>query len=395
MYDRLKDHLYSKKPVLGRDSPFSGLLQDMVNMMLEGEMNDHLDSEAQLGRKNKRNGKISKQVLTEHGQIEIHTPRDRLSNFEPEIVGKRQKQLHSGLDDQILALYGQGNSIEDVRRLLSEIYGVDISAGKISQITDQILPEIQGWRNRQLKEFYAVVYMDAIHFKVRKDCRYESCACYTVYAVDWEGQRDLLGLYTMGSEGASRWAVVLEDLKDRGVEDILVVCIDDLKGFSEVIEDIYPRTIIQKCIVHQMRNSLKYVDYKDRRAVARDLKKVYRSATMEAASSALEEFSQTWGNQYDYVIKQWRRNWEELLVFMDMPLQLRRMIYTTNPVEAVHRVMRKLLKSKAAWVSETALIKQLYLSLMQNKKSWKREALRWRSIQRDLLELYPNRVPGG
>lgn len=393
MYERLKEHLYSKKPVLGEDSPFSELLQGMVNMMLEGELQDHLEEDLASGVANKRNGKISKEVLTEHGKIEVQTPRDRRGSFKPELIAKRQRQLHSGLDEQILALYGQGNSVEDVKRLLVSIYGVDISAGKISQITDQILPELQQWRCRPLQRFYPVIYLDAIHFKVREDGVYRTSAFYTVYAVDWEGNRDLLGMYVMPSEGASRWSVVLEDLRARGLEDVLVVCTDDLQGFSEAISEIYPSAIIQKCIVHQLRSSLKYVDDKDRKAVTKDLGRIYRSKTLEEAEQALNGFEQTWSKQYSYVVKQWRTNWEELMAYMSMPYQMRRMIYTTNPVEAVHRVMRKLIKSKAAWVSSTALMKQLYLSLMQNKKSWKRRAYNWKSIQRELMELYPERVP--
>lgn len=393
MYERLKEHLYSKKPVLGESSPFSELLQGMVNMMLEGELQDHLEEDLAREVSNKRNGKISKEVLTEHGKIKVHTPRDRNGSFKPELIAKRQRQLHSGLDNQILALYGQGNSVEDVKRLLVNIYGVEVSSGKISQITDQVLPEIQQWRSRPLKTFYAVVYLDAIHFKVREDGVYRTSAFYTVYAVDWEGNRDLLGMYVMPSEGASRWAVVLEDLKARGLEDILVVCTDDLKGFSEAISEIYPLAIVQKCIVHQVRSSLKYVEDKDRKPVTKDLGSIYRSKTLQEAEQALEDFEKKWSKQYAYVVKQWRSNWEELVAFMNMPYQMRRMIYTTNPVEAVHRIMRKLIKSKAAWVSSTALLKQLYLSLMQNQKSWKRQAYNWRSIQRELMSLYPERVP--
>lgn len=393
MYERLKSHLYSKKPVLGEDSPFSELLQGMVNMMLEGELEDHLESDKAMGNGNKRNGKTHKRVLTQHGAIDVSTPRDRTGTFEPELIAKRERQLHSGLDDQILALYAQGNSVEDVKRLLMEIYGIEMSAGKISQITNQVLPQIQAWRSRELQRFYPVIYMDAIHFKVRQDGRYKSCAFYTVYSIDWEGKRDLLGLYTTPSEGASQWAIVLQDLKDRGVQDILVVCTDDLQGFSEAIESIYPAAIVQKCIVHQVRSSLKYVDEKDKKEVSKGLRTIYTSKTEQAAQDALEVFAQKWSSKYGYVVQQWRSKWGELMAFMDMPIQMRRMIYTTNPVEAVHRVMRKLVKSKAAWVSEQALTKQLYLSLMQNKKSWKRKAHNWTSIQRELMKLYPERVP--
>ena len=394
MVTRLQSHLKSKKRLLSKESPFSEILQGMVNVMLEGELDSFMDEEKASGRKNKRNGGKTKRVTSEIGPLDIYTPRDRNGDFEPEIVGKRERELSSGLDDQILALYAQGNSVEDVRRLLEQIYGVSISAGKISQITDKILPEIEEWRGRILNSFYPIIYLDAIHFKVRQDGRYKNSAFYTVYSVDWEGNRDLLGLYlNSGGEGAMQWGLVLEDLKRRGVTDVLVMCTDNLSGFTEAIQDSFPYTIIQKCIVHQVRNSLRYVDEKDRKSVAKDLRKIYTSVTEEQAKSALSSFEKTWSKKYSYIVVQWQDNWGELMAFLDFPTGMRKMIYTTNPVEALHRVMRKLIKSKAAWVSEKAIIKQLYLSLKYNEKSWRRKAYGWKQIQRTIMGLYPDRVP--
>lgn len=394
MADRLKDHLYSKKNILGKESPFSEILQQMVNTLLEGEIDSFLSEERAAGSGNKRNGKTPKRVLSEVGSLDISTPRDRHGDFEPELIGKRERELSSGLDEQILALYAQGNSVEDVRRLVEDIYGVSISAGRISQITDKILPQIQEWRTRSLQSFYPIVYLDAIHFKVRQEGKYTQSAFYTVYSVDWEGNRDVLGLYiNSGGEGAKKWGLVMEDLKSRGVADILVVCTDDLQGFSEQIQEVFPQSIIQKCIVHQMRNSLKYVDEVDKKAIIKDLRAVYTSTTEESARTALTAFEVTWGKKYKYIVKQWTQNWGELMTFLDFPLPMRKMIYTTNPVEALHRIMRKLVKSKAAWVSETALLKQLYLSITKNEKSWKKRANGWTSIQREIMELYPQRVP--
>lgn len=394
MNERLKERLYSKKGLLGKESPFSEILQQMVNTMLDGEIESFLTEERASGRVNKRNGKTPKRVLSDAGQLNISTPRDRNGDFEPELIGKRERELSSGLDDQIISLYAQGNSVEDVRRLLEDIYGVSISAGRISQITDKVLPEIQEWRTRSLQSFYPIVYLDAIHFKVRQDGKYISSAFYTVYSVDWEGNRDVLGLYVnSGGEGAKKWGMVMEDLKARGVADILVVCTDDLKGFSEQIQDAFPASVIQKCIVHQMRNSLKYVDEAEKKAVIKDLRQVYTSITEEGAKTALLAFEATWGKKYKYIVKQWRENWQELMAFLDFPMPMRKMIYTTNPVEALHRIMRKLVKSKAAWTSETALLKQLYLSINRNAKSWRRKAHGWTSIQRAIMELYPERIP--
>lgn len=392
LYKRMKAHLYTKEKLLGEESPFSELLQKMVNGMLEGEMDSFMEEEKASKKKNKRNGKLAKQVLSELGPLYVETPRDRQGEFTPQIIEKRQRSLSSGLDDQIIALYAQGNSIEDVRRLLLKIYGVEISAGKISQITDKILPVIRDWQERPLREFYPVVYLDAIHFKVRFEGKYETRAFYTVYSIDWEGHRDLLGMYMQSSEGASRWGTVLEDLKRRGVQDILVMCTDNLTGFTEVINDIFPSTIVQKCIVHQVRNSLKYIDDKDRKKVVVDLRKIYTSLTREQAQLSLEAFAVKWSKDYEYVVNQWRNNWDELVAFIDFPIEMRRMIYTTNPVEALHRIVRKIIKGKAAWVSDTALLKQIYLSLMHNEKSWRRKAHGWKSIQRDLIKQYQQRI---
>ncbi len=340
MNERLKERLYSKKGLLGKESPFSEILQHMVNTMLDGEIESFLTEERASGTVNKRNGSTPKRVLSDVGHLDISTPRDRNGDFEPELIGKRQRDLTSGLDDQILALYAQGNSIEDVRRLLEDIYGVSISAGRISQITDKVLPEIQEWRSRSLQTFYPVVYLDAIHFKVRQDGKYNSSAFYTVYSVDWEGNRDVLGLYiNSGGEGARKWGLVMEDLKARGVADILLVCTDDLQGFSEQIQEVFPYSIVQKCIVHQMRNSLKYVDECDRKAVVKDLCQIYTSTTEEAAKTALSAFEVVWEKKYKYIVKQWNENWGELMAFLDFPLSMRKMNYTTNPVEALHRIM--------------------------------------------------------
>jgi putative transposase len=392
LYERMKQRLYSKEPMFGDGSPFSELLQTMVNKMLEGEADHHIENELLIGNKNKRNGYIKKQVITSSGPIEVLTPRDRNSTFDPELIGKRERELHSGLDEQIIALYAQGNSVEDVRRLIQKMYGVEISAGKISQITDNVLPEIESWRNRPLQTFYPIVYLDAIHFKVRHEGVYSNRAFYTVYSVDWAGNRDLLGLYVNQSEGAYNWGIVLQDIKKRGVEDILVICTDNLKGFSQTIQEEFPKSIVQKCIVHQVRSSMKYVDEKDTRKVAAALKRVYSAPTMEAALSAFELFKQQWGKTYGYVVQQWEQDWQELMAFMDFGAEIRRMIYTTNPVEALHRIIRKIIKGKAAWVSETALVKQIYLALMHNEKSWKRTAYNWKSIQRDIMYKYPDLI---
>lgn len=389
--DRMIAHLYSKQPLLSEGSVFSELLQELVNKMLEGEVEDFMDEERASGRTNKRNGYIPKQLTSSAGPLSIKTPRDRNSDFSPLLVGKGERELSSGVDEQIIALYAQGNSVEDVRRLLSKLYGLSISAGKISAITDKVLPQIQAWQRRPLCTLYSIVYLDAVHFKVRYEGRYTSRAFYTVYGIDAEGQRDLLGLYISDREGANRWGLVLEDLQGRGVEDILIFCCDDLSGFSEAISEVYPLGIIQKCIVHKVRSSTRFVDDKDVKAVRKDLRAVYTASSSQGARTAMNTFSVNWGSKYSKLVDSWEQDWEELMAFMDYPKELRRMIYTTNPVEALHRIIRKLIKGKAAWVSDTALIKQIYLCLMHNEKSWRRRAYGWKSIQRDLIDKYGER----
>jgi len=363
-----------------------------VNAALEGEMDAHLAQEDEQGRSNKRNGHTKKKVLSANGELSIKTPRDRQSRFEPELIGKRSRELNSGLDDQIIALYAQGNSVEDVRRLLVELYGVSISAGKISAITDRVLSEISAWQNRRLKAFYAIIYLDAIHFKVRHEGKYESRAFYTVYATDAEGNRDLLGMYIAESEGAHPWGLVLEDLQRRGIEDVLFFCTDNLSGFSESIKEVFPLAIIQKCIVHQMRSSTRFGDEKDRKEVVKALNRIYQAATRAQAQLELEAFAAKWGKKYKHVVSSWVDNWDELMAFMDYPKDLRRILYTTNPVEALHRIIRRLVKSKAAWVSEQALLKQLYLSLMYNKKSWQKKTYGWKVCQRALIDQFGDRI---
>jgi len=389
---RMQAHLYSGKPILEHGGGFAEMLQAMVNATLQGEAGAYIAEDRENGNSNKLNGYTDKTVISDAGPLSIRTPRDRNGDFEPELIPKRQRELTSGLDKQILALYAQGNSIEDVRRLLSQMFSVDISAGKISAITDQVLPVLQEWRTRRLKAFYSVIYMDAIHFKVRHEGKYSVRAFYTVYSIDGGGKRDLLGMYVAESEGANRWGMVLQDLRRRGLEDVLVFCTDNLAGFSEAMASVYPATIVQKCIVHKMRNSTRFVDDRDLKKVNADLRAVYTSENLSAALTAFAAFKVSWGDKYAMLVESWERDWDELMAFMDFPLGMRKMIYTTNPVEALHRIVRKLIKGKAAWVSDTALMKQIYLCLMHNEKSWKKNAYGWKAIIRDLIDTYGERI---
>ena len=391
MRQALRTHLISGADVLSEDSPFRALLQASINDVLQAEMAVFQAEEAAAGTANKRNGFTPKTVRSAVGMLDIATPRDRQGNFEPQLIGKRVEQLHTGLDEQVLALYAQGNSVEDVRRLVKRLFCVELSAGAISEITDRVMPRVNAWRSRPLAACYPIVYLDAIFFQVRQDGRYAQRASYTCYGIDVRGQRDILGFYFEGTEGAHAWGRILQDLHDRGVEEILIVCVDGLRGFREAIEAVYPQAITQRCVVHAVRQVTRLVDDKDRRALHAGLRHVYAAATEELAEANWVEFRQTWASKYPRLIRDWEAVWPELVPYFGFGTDLRRMMYTTNPVEGVHRVVRKLVKSKAAWVSEEALVKQLWLSLMHNEKSWKRAALGWKSAQRELAERYGER----
>jgi transposase-like protein len=383
--------LYKGDPIVGDGGIFTDMLQALVNAALEGEMDHHLKESKLINDDNRRNGHTRKMVKSRVGPIEVFTPRDRNGEHEPNLVKKWDRDLGTGMDGIILSLYSRGQSVEDVRYQLRQLYGVEVSAGVISSVTDRVWPEIVEWQQRPLCPCYTIVYLDAIHYKVREDGRIISKAIYTCYGITVDGQRDVLGLYLNESEGSRQWGLILEDLKNRGVEEILFICVDGLSGFKDVIEDVFPSSIVQRCIVHMIRNSTRFVSQKDIRAVCSDLRKVYTAANREQASVALIAFGTKWDTKYRTIRQKWEENWNELMAFMDYKQSIRRMIYTTNPVEALHRVMRKITKSKGAWSNDKGLLKQLYLALMHNQKSWKTKALNWSSVQMELIDKFGGR----
>lgn len=383
--------LYNGDPLIGDNGIFNGLLQALVNAALEGEIDYTLESERTDKRGNRRNGYKEKQVLSNAGTLNIKTPRDRKGIHEPILIKNWERELNSGMDEIIISLYARGQSVEDVKFQLKKLYGVEMSHGAISAITDKIWPQITEWQQRALKRLYVIVYLDAIRYMVREDGIYVSKAIYTCYGVDCEGQRDIIGMYLCESEGSRQWGLILEDLKRRGVEDVFFFCIDGLKGFKDAIKAEFPSSIVQRCIVHKVRNSTRYVSDRDKKSVCADLRKIYTSANRDQAKIALESFKQKWDEKYKEISPKWEESWDELMAFMDYTKHIRRMIYTTNPVESVHRIMRKVTKSKGAWVNDKALLKQLYLILQYNEKSWKRKAFNWIAIQRDLIEKFGER----
>jgi len=389
--NEMLSRLYKGDPILGEKGVFTNLLQSFVNAALEGEMDNFLQEAKDDSTDNRRNGHTSKSLRSTAGPLSIQTPRDRAGDHEPVIVKKRERELSTGLDEIILSLYARGQSVEDVRFQLHQIYGLEVSAGAISAVTDRVWSEILEWQQRPLATCYTIIYLDAIHYKVREDGKVISKAIYTVYSVTVDGQRDILGLYLSQSEGARQWGLILEDIKRRGVEDVLFFSVDGLTGFKDVIEQSFPCSAVQRCIVHKIRNSTRYVSDKDIKAVCRDLRKIYTASDRDQALIALEAFGEQWDAKYKEIKPSWEADWDDLMAFMDYGQNIRRMIYTTNPVEAVHRVMRKVTKTKGAWSNDKGLLKQLYLTLKYNEKSWKRTAFNWKVIQRELMEHYGER----
>ena len=385
------ERLYKGDAILGDGGIFTEMLQTFVNAALEGEIESSLDKGRAIGVSNRRNGHTHKTVRSSAGPMEIHTSRDRIGEYDPLLIKKWERDLGTGIDDIIISLYARGHSVQDVRYQLRQLYGLEVSAGVISSVTDRVWSEIIEWQQRPLATCYAIIYLDAIHHKVRESGHIISKAVYTCYGVSSEGQRDVLGLYLNESEGARHWGLILEDIQLRGVEEVLFFCIDGLTGFKDIIEAVYPMSIVQRCIVHMVRSSTRFVSDKDRKAVCRDLRKIYTSANRQQAEVAMEAFGQAWDKKYKEIRPKWEKNWDELMAFLDYGQHIRRMIYTTNPVEALHRVMRKVTKSKGAWSSDKGLIKQLYLALMHNEKSWKRKAFNWLSIQRELIDKFEDR----
>jgi transposase-like protein len=379
------------KGLTGKDGALTPLLKDIIEAAMEGEMDEHL-KETKEETENRRNGYTRKNLKSSLGAFEIATPRDRESSFNPQTIEKRQRVLPGDLDDKILALYSRGMSYNDIRAQIEEIYGVEISQGTISSITDRVIPLIREWQSRPLERIYPIIWMDAMHFKIRVEGQVKSRAIYTILGVNMEGRKEVLGLYQGDSESAAFWLQVLNDLKQRGVEDILLASIDNLRGFAEAIESIFPLAEVQLCVIHQIRNSLKYVTWKNQREFMSDLKEVYKANTKEVAEHKLDLLEQRWGKEYPTVIKSWRTNWDRLSNYFKYPEPIRRLIYTTNTVEGYHRMVRKVTKSKGAFTSETAALKLVYMATMNFNKKWKKSMLDWANILNQLIIIFEDRI---
>lgn len=373
----------------GDGGAFTPLLKAFLEEALKGEIDEHIQTE---DVPNRKNGKSTKTIRSTLGEFELETPRDRTGTFNPKIVGKRQKNLPSDIERQIFTLYARGSSLSDIRDFMEDMYGVEISPATISRVTDKVLPQIEEWRNRPLESVYPFVFMDAIHYKVREEGRVVTKAVYCVIGVNQEGYRDLLGLYLGAAESAKFWMQVLTDLQTRGLEDILIACIDNLSGFVDAIQSIYPKTDVQLCIIHQIRNSRKYLSYKDSREFVNDLKLVYKASSREKAEHNLTKLKQKWGKKYPKVIESWERNWEQLSLFFQYSPMIRKVIYTTNVIENFHRQLRKVTKTKGSFTSDGALMKLLFLVQKDITAKWTKPMHNWNQVLSQLSILYDDRL---
>ncbi len=385
------DSVRNGKSLLGKEGALTPLIKQALEAALEGEIEAHMNTDEDNGN-NRRNGKLKKTVNSESGAFELETPRDRNGTFEPQIVKKRQTVITEELDNKILGLYGHGMGYQDIAKHMEDLYGYEVSPATISTVTDKLLPTITEWRNRTLERIYTVVFLDAMFFKSREGGKVVTKVLYNIMGINQEGYKDILGFYAAESEGANFWLGVLNDLKARGVEDILIACIDGLKGFPEAIQAVFPRTEIQLCVVHQIRNSIKYVASKDQKSFMRDLKEVYQAPTKELAEHNLMKLDEKWGSRYPMVLKSWTTHWEHLSGYFKYSSEIRRLIYTTNPIEGFHRQVRKYTKTKGAFTSENALFKLVYCACQQIKEKWTMSLRNWAMTVSQLDIYFPGRL---
>ncbi|WP_425362804.1 IS256 family transposase [Candidatus Tisiphia endosymbiont of Hybos culiciformis] len=391
--DLLIDNDTDVSTILKEGGLLKELTKRLIEKALQSELNNHLgyDKYSRVDNDNTRNGITSKKLISEHGAVEIEVPRDRRSTFEPAILPKRQKRF-DGFDDKVLSLYAKGMSVSDIKVQLQELYSVEISESLISQITDDVMDDVKAWQSRPLEEIYPIVFFDCLVVKVRQDKRIINKAIYVALGIDLSGRKDILGLWISENEGAKFWLGNFTEMKNRGLKDILIACSDNLTGMSEAIEAVYPKTEHQLCIVHQIRNSLKYVSYKDRKQVASDLKPIYTAATEEQAHLALVYFEEKWNKQYPQIAKSWYNHWDNLMIFLGYPEAIRKVIYTTNSVESVNSQLRKVTNNKRVFPSDSAVFKSLYLTIDYMTKKWTMPIPNWNEAMAHLMIKFEDRL---
>ena len=394
-YEALKkktlEQFRSGKDLFSKGGAFAPLLKDFLEAALQAELEEHLDQEdPELS--NRKNGYNTKFLKTGAGTIELDTPRDRNSDFSPEIVKKRETILANSLESKIIGLYGHGMSFRDISAHIKDMYDTDISAGTLSTITDKVIPLVKEWQVRPLEDTYCIVWLDGMHYKVKQEGRVQNRCVYNILGITTEGRKEILGMYVSESEGANFWLSVLTDLQTRGVKDILIACIDNLKGFAEAISTVFVQTEVQSCIVHQIRNSLKYVASKDQKIFMTDLKPVYQAINKSEAEEKLEALSEKWSKKYPVVIESWKRNWEKLTTYFKYPAAIRKLVYTTNTIEGYHRQIRKVTKTKGSFTSDMALLKLMYLATKNIEKKWTMPLSNWSITVSQLSIIFQDRL---
>ncbi|MEX8548618.1 MAG: IS256 family transposase [Mucilaginibacter sp.] len=384
--------MYAGRPLNGEKGIFAPLLKHFLESALEGELEAHLQEEKAAGIANRRNGKASKKIKSISGEFELESGRDRAGSFEPLVLPKRQVVITEEPEEKVIGLYGLGLSTRDISKHIKELYQMDISASTLSSITDKVVPAMNEWRSRSLDSVYAFVYLDCMHYKVREGSSVVTRAVYNILGVSLDGKKDLLGMYLSESEGAKFWPAVLTDLKNRGVQDMLIACVDGLKGFPEAIAAIFPKTEVQTCVVHQIRNSLRYITEKDKKAFMADLKPVYQALTKEQGYENLIMLDEKWGKKYPVPVNSWYNNWENLSTFFKFDAHIRKVIYTTNSVEGFHRQVRKVTKTKGAFTSDNALLKLVYLIVQNISEKWAMPLHNWNLTLSQLFIMFEDRI---
>jgi putative transposase len=396
LIDELLEDCHDPKDILGKNGLLKQLTKRLVERTLEAELTDHLGYEPHAltghGTGNNRNGKGHKTVQSESEEFQIEVPRDRNGTFEPQLIRKRQRRLE-GFDDKVLALYARGLSTRDIQGHLEELYGVEVSPTLISNVTNAVMDDVRAWQSRPLSEVYPILFFDALFVKSRQEGPVKNKAVYLALGINLEGEKELLGLWIAETEGSKFWLSVFNELKSRGVKDCFIACVDGLKGLPEAIESVFPQTQVQLCIVHKVRNSFKYVSWKDRKAIAKDLRAIYSAATIDEAEQALGDFSERWDGKYPAISPSWRADWERLTVFFDYSPEIRKVVYTTNAIESLNYSLRRLLKIHSAFPNDDSIFKILYLAINRVAKKWTMPIRNWKAALNQFVILFGDRVP--
>ena len=395
MREMMQGYLKENDISIKSGNDVNSIMRDMLSVLLEGALDEELNEELGYSKydyrnketDNSRNGHSRKTMRTSYGDMDIAIPRDRKGEYEPQLIPKYQNTVTQDMEEKIISMYAKGMTTGDIEAHLKELYDLDISDSTISRITDKIMPLVKEWQERPLQEIYAVVYMDAIHYHVRSEGRIVKRAVYIALGIDMDGKKDVIGMYVGENEGAKFWLSIINGLKNRGVQDILIACVDGLNGFPQAIEAVYPKTEIQQCIIHQIRNTTNYVSYKDLKKLMADLKMVYAAPDEAAALEELESFGEKWNSKYPKIYKSWSEHWATLSTYFKYPNEVRKLIYTTNAIEGFNRQLRKVTKSKTVFPSDDSLLKMLYLATMDITKKWTGRRRDWSQI-RAQLEIY-------